>query len=297
MTAPAFFMMGQPMSAVRLTKRIEFSASHRYHNPVWDEARNVAVFGACSLPPGHGHNYLLEVTIAGPVSQDTGMVVNLFDLKQILLDVLVGFDHKHLNLDTPYFSTRIPTTENIATVLWSVLSTRPKMSGLEKIRLYEEDDLYAEVTADRIAAQAAAITRRYHLSAAHRLYADHLSALDNQRLYARCHGASLHGHNYTVALTVGGPIDLETGMVTDLTVLDRLVRDTVLVRFDGRTLNDDPAFAKIAPTGERVSKLLWDLLVQQIGAGQLERIGVTETPESSFEYVGAAVTGIDVSAL
>jgi 6-pyruvoyltetrahydropterin/6-carboxytetrahydropterin synthase len=118
------------MSDVRLTKRIEFSASHRYHNPAWDQARNAAVFGACNLPHGHGHNYLLEVTIAGSVSKETGMVVNLFDLKQVLLDVLVGFDHKHLNLDTPYFSNRIPTTENIATVLWSVLAACPEITGL-----------------------------------------------------------------------------------------------------------------------------------------------------------------------
>jgi 6-pyruvoyltetrahydropterin/6-carboxytetrahydropterin synthase len=274
------------MSDVRVTKRIEFSSSHRYHNPAWGQARNIAAFGACNLSPGHGHNYLLEVTIAGAVSQDTGMVVNLFDLKQVLLDVLVGFDHKHLNLDTPYFSSRIPTTENIATVLWSVLVARPEMAGLKKIRLYEEDDLYAEVTAQRIAGGTAVITRRYHFSAAHRLHADHLDALDNQRLYGRCHGSSLHGHNYTVAVTVGGPIHPETGMVTDLTVLDRLVRETVLARFDARTLNDDPAFARIAPTGERLSKFIWDLLVKQIGEGQLERIGIIETPESSFEYVG-----------
>ncbi|MDQ6732896.1 MAG: 6-carboxytetrahydropterin synthase [Nitrospirota bacterium] len=274
------------MSDVRLTKRIEFSASHRYHNPAWDQTRNAAVFGACNLPHGHGHNYLLEVTIAGSVSKDTGMVVNLFDLKLVLLDVLVGFDHKHLNLDTPYFSNRIPTTENIATVLWSVLAARPEIGGLEEIRLYEEDDLYAEVTAERIAGGMAAITRRYHFSAAHRLHVDHLPTSDNQRLYGRCHGSSLHGHNYTLAVTVGGRIDPETGMVTDLTALDRLVRDTALARFDARTLNDDPAFAKIVPTGEQVAKLIWDLLVKQVTGGQLERIGITETQESSFEYVG-----------
>lgn len=274
------------MGDVRLTKRIEFSASHRYHNPAWDQTRNTAVFGACNLAHGHGHNYLLEVTIAGSVSSDTGMVVNLFDLKQVLLDVLVGFDHKHLNLDTPYFSKRVPTTENIATVLWSVLAARPEIGGLEEIRLYEEDDLYAEVTADMIASGMAAITRRYHVSAAHRLQANHLPASDNQRLYGRCHGSSLHGHNYVLAVTVDGRIDPETGMVTDLTALDRLVREAVLARFDSHTLNDDPAFATAVPTGENLARLIWDLLVKQIAGGKLERIGVTETPESSFEYVG-----------
>jgi 6-pyruvoyltetrahydropterin/6-carboxytetrahydropterin synthase len=274
------------MGDVRLTKRIEFSASHRYHNPAWDQARNAAVFGACNLPHGHGHNYLLEVTIAGSVAQDTGMVINLFDLKQLLLEVLLEFDHKHLNLDTPYFSERIPTTENIATVLWSVLSARPEMGGLQRIRLYEEDDLYAEVSAESIASGGATITRRYHFSAAHRLTTDHLPERDNQPFHGRCHASSLHGHNYILAVTVGGRIGRDTGMVTDLTALDRLVQDTVLTRFDCRIFNDDPAFATMIPTGENLGKLTWDLLVKHVAGGHLARIEVTETPERSFEYVG-----------
>jgi len=68
------------MGKVYLTKRLEFSASHRYHNDAWDEARNRQVFGASNRAPGHGHNYLLEVTVGGSVSEDTGMVVNLFEL-------------------------------------------------------------------------------------------------------------------------------------------------------------------------------------------------------------------------
>ncbi len=274
------------MGDVRLTKRIEFSASHRYHNSAWDQARNAAVFGACNLSHGHGHNYLLEVTLGGSVSQDTGMVVNLFDLKQLLVEVLQEFDHKHLNLDTPYFSKRIPTTENIATVLWSVLSARPEIGGLERIRLYEEDDLYAEVTAEKIARGEATITRRYHLSAAHCLSADSLPERNNQRYYGHCHLSSLHGHNYSVAVTVGGTIDPDTGMVTNLTALNQLVQETVLLRFDCRNLNDDSAFAKTPATGENFAKLTWDLLVKQISGGRLERIEVVETPESSFEYVG-----------
>lgn len=275
------------MSDVRLTKRIEFSASHRYHNPAWDDARNRAVFGACNRPSGHGHNYLLDVTVRGSVSTGTGMVVNLFDLKQVLLEVLKEFDHKHLNLDTPYFKTRIPTTENIADVLWSVLAARSEIGELEKIRLFEEEDLYAEITRDVVTQGTASITRRYHFSSAHRVHSERFPESENQRLYGKCHSSSIHGHNYELLVTIGGPIDSDTGMVTDLSILDRLVTDRVLSRFDARNLNEDSLFAKEMPTGGNLSRSIWDLLVDQVTSGRLEKIGVAETAESFYEYGGS----------
>ena len=86
------------MAPVLLTKRIEFAAAHRYHKAEWDETRNREVFGRCFNPPAHGHNYLLDVTVSGDVDPKTGMVINLFDLKRVLLGVLEEFDHKNLNL-------------------------------------------------------------------------------------------------------------------------------------------------------------------------------------------------------
>ena len=112
------------MAPVLLTKRIEFAAAHRYIKAEWDEAKNRAVFGLCYNPPAHGHNYMVEVTVLGEVDPKTGMVVNLFDLKRILLNVLEEFDHKNLNLDMPYFEGRIPTSENLARVLWTKLDAQ-----------------------------------------------------------------------------------------------------------------------------------------------------------------------------
>src|SRR5919198_3025630 len=155
------------MADVLLTKRIEFAAAHRYAHAGWDAARNKAVFGVCANEPGHGHNYLLEVTIAGMVDEATGMVVNLTDLKRVLEQVLEEFDHKHLNLDTPYFRDLIPTTENIAHVLWRCLDGRSGIGRLEKLRLFEDEDLFAEVTAE-FAGQSvreARLVRRYRFSA------------------------------------------------------------------------------------------------------------------------------------
>jgi len=130
-----------------LTKRVEFSASHRYWNPKWSEERNMEVFGKCTSKYGHGHNYLLEVTVEGEVDPDTGMIINLYDLQPIINDVVKNFDHKYLNEDTPFFKDKNPTTENIAVVLWDLMGSRlkgiPKCS-LYRIRLYETPDLYVE---------------------------------------------------------------------------------------------------------------------------------------------------------
>src|SRR5215470_12264955 len=152
--------MGSRMLPVMLTKRLEFAAAHRYIRPEWDEAKNRAVFGPCCNPPAHGHNYILEVTVAGEVDPHTGMVINLFDLKRVLLAVIEEFDHKNLNLDMPYFTNRIPTSENFAHVLWSKLASQRDIGMLHTLRLCEDEDLYAEVTgAD--GSDVAAVAKRY----------------------------------------------------------------------------------------------------------------------------------------
>lgn len=267
------------MARVLLTKRIEFAAAHRYHNDAWDAVCNRTVFGACNNDPGHGHNYMLEVTVAGEVDAQTGMVVNLYDLKQVLKEVLEEFDHKHLNLDTPYFTQMIPTSENIAGVLWRILATRPEIGTIEKIRLYEDDDLCAEITTAR---GAASLTRRYHFSAAHRL-----STEENRRLFGKDSAPQgLDGHNYMLQVTVGGPIDAETGMVTDIPALDRAVQEQVVTRFNHKDLGQDPELSSLAPTGENLVRLIWRLLVKAIPTGCLERVGLWESRDAYYEYVG-----------
>jgi 6-pyruvoyltetrahydropterin/6-carboxytetrahydropterin synthase len=129
---------------VLISRRFDFSSSHRYYRNEWSEEENTRVFGLCALPNGHGHNYTLEVAVVGVPDPDTGMVINLVDLEGAVDSVLVGFDHKHLNLDTPYFTDRIPTTENLATVLWELIHESLHGTRLNRLRLYETDDLYVE---------------------------------------------------------------------------------------------------------------------------------------------------------
>ena len=137
------------MADVLISRRFDFSSSHRYYREEWSDEENERVFGLCALPNGHGHNYTLEVAVAGEPDPDTGMVINLAELRSAVDGVLVAFDHKHLNLDTPYFTHRIPTTENLATVLWDLIAERLQGARLHRLRLYETDDLFVEFFGER----------------------------------------------------------------------------------------------------------------------------------------------------
>jgi len=130
---------------VYLTRKIEFSASHVYHNPTLSPRENKRIFGKCNNPHGHGHNYTLEVTIAGEPDPVTGMVLDLKDLKEILeREVMHRMDHRHLNLEVPELKGKIPTCENIARVIWNLLDPKIKQGKLHRVRLYENSDLFAD---------------------------------------------------------------------------------------------------------------------------------------------------------
>jgi 6-pyruvoyltetrahydropterin/6-carboxytetrahydropterin synthase len=134
--------------SVRITKKFEFSASHRYWREEWSPKENDRVFGLCTSPFGHGHNYELHVTVEGKIEPTTGMIINLTDLKKHVSTVITQFDHKYLNVDTPYFKNQIPTTENIARVLFDLINQQLQGKGdfrLQRIRLYERHDLYVDV--------------------------------------------------------------------------------------------------------------------------------------------------------
>jgi 6-pyruvoyltetrahydropterin/6-carboxytetrahydropterin synthase len=130
---------------IYVTRRAEFSASHFYHNPKLSPEENRRIFGKCNNPHGHGHNYMLEVTVAGLLNPTTGMVVDLKELKTILeREVLRLMDHKFLNQEVPAFATKIPTTENLAVEIWDLLAPKLTFGKLHRIRLYETPDLYVD---------------------------------------------------------------------------------------------------------------------------------------------------------
>jgi 6-pyruvoyltetrahydropterin/6-carboxytetrahydropterin synthase len=130
---------------VLLTRRAEFSASHFYWNDAWSAEENARVFGKCANRNGHGHNYTLEVTVSGEVDAATGFVVDLKQLKEILeKEVVSVYDHRHLNFEVPEFQNAIPTTENIAIAIWKRLEGRIPGAKLDRVRVYEMPDLFAD---------------------------------------------------------------------------------------------------------------------------------------------------------
>ena len=128
------------MPTARVTRRVHFSAGHRLHNPAFDDDRNRRTYGLCNNPNGHGHNYDLEVTVSGEIDPDTGFVMDLKRLKELLGEqVLSDLDHANLNVDVDWLAGVIPTTENLAVAIWHRLTGRLGDVQLECVRIWETE--------------------------------------------------------------------------------------------------------------------------------------------------------------
>jgi len=136
------------MPQVVVTRRTHFNAAHRLFNPAWSEAENARVFGPCANPNYHGHNYNLDVSVIGPVSPETGYVMDIKTLKDLVETyVLSKFDHRNLNLDVPEFAKLIPTAENIVATCWKLLLPRmPAGVKLHRLVLWETERNLVEYT-------------------------------------------------------------------------------------------------------------------------------------------------------
>lgn len=133
------------MTRVSVFRKEHFNAAHRLHNPEWDSETNERVFGKCSNPNYHGHNYELHVKVSGEIDPQTGFVFDLKILSDLIREhVLDVFDHKNLNLDLVYFKALNPTAENICVVIYDIL--RPKIDDRFdlKVRLFETERNYVE---------------------------------------------------------------------------------------------------------------------------------------------------------
>jgi len=134
---------------VYVSRRASFSAAHRLFNPKWNDATNARVFGKCNNPNGHGHNYDVEVTVAGEPSSETGMVIDLKKLEEIIArEVIERVDHKNLNCDVEFMRGVIPTAENLAVAFWRLLDPKVTEGRLHSIRLHESANNVVEYFGD-----------------------------------------------------------------------------------------------------------------------------------------------------
>jgi 6-pyruvoyltetrahydropterin/6-carboxytetrahydropterin synthase len=132
------------------------------------------------------------------------------------------------------------------------------------------------------------LTRRYRFSASHRLHNDEFSADENKQVYGKCNNPYGHGHNYTVEVTVSGPVDPATGMVCNLVDLDGFVAHNILARYDLQNLNVLPEFAGNVPTTENLCVAVYEIVQRGFHSAHLEKVRIEETMMNSFEYWGTA---------
>ena len=269
-----------------INRRAQFSASHRYWLPELDEAENQRLFGACSRFPGHGHNYVLYVSLEGDLDK-YGMVENLSVVKQVIKqEVTSQLNYSHLNDAWSEFEQTLPTTENIARVIWQKLA--PHLP-LVNIQLFEHPELWTDYQGNNM---EATLTVKTHFSAAHRLAIPSLSFEENQEIYGKCARPNGHGHNYHLEVTVAGEIDARTGMLVDLGQLQKAIDEYVVEPFDHTFLNKDiPYFAEVVPTAENIAVRIADLLrspVKELGC-ELDKIKLIESPNNSCEINCRAV--------
>ena len=135
---------------IYLTRRCEFSASHYYHVEGWSPEQNQRAFGKCANPNGHGHNYTLEVTVKGEIDRNSGFVIDLKDLKEILnREIMDAFDHRFLNKEVVEFARQNPTTENIAIAAWRRIEPQLTHAQLHRVRVYEDPYLFVDFYGER----------------------------------------------------------------------------------------------------------------------------------------------------
>lgn len=263
-----------------INRRAQFSASHRYWLPELSEAENAEQFGLCARAPGHGHNYVLFVSMEGELDE-YGMVLNLSEVKHVIRqEVISQLDFSYLNEAWPEFQQTLPTTENIARVIWQRLA--PHLP-IVNIQLFEHPELWADYQGNGMEAH---LTISTHFSAAHRLAHPNLSYEENCEIYGKCARPHGHGHNYHLEVTIKGDIDPRTGMIADLGKLQTIVDDFVVEPFDHTFLNKDiPYFAEVVPTAENIAVHIRDLLrdpIREIGA-TLHKVKLIESPNNSAE--------------
>jgi len=268
------------LRTVVLTRRVAFSSGHRYWVDGWSEEENRSAFGEWASRMMHGHNYVLDVAVEGPVDPANGMVINIKVIDAFLQNRIVRvFAQKSINDEVPGFDRLAPSGENILNFIRAQLHDLPL--PVSCLRLEETPDLAVEWHASH--PNLMTLTRTYEFAASHRLHEPSLSDAENLELFGKCNNPSGHGHNYLVEVSVSGEPKPPTSMIIRIEDLDAVVDREVVERYDHKNLNCDvPELAGKNPTSEVVALSIFERL-QPLVPGKLERVVLQETARNRFE--------------
>lgn len=268
------------MPTLRMTRKVSFSSGHRYWLEHLCEDDNRKLFGRWASRFNHGHNYVLDVTVEGAVSRDTGMVVNIKRVDDILQELIVDVcNQKSLNDEVPALAGKVTCLENLLKWIWEFLPAHlPSQARLVALRLEEMPTFYAEMNTSTLT-----LTRSYEFAAAHRLDAPSLSPEENLRLFGKCNNPAGHGHNYVLEVTVAGAPDPVTGMTVDLGLLDEVVEREVVDRYDHMNLNEDIEEFRGRPTTSEIVVSEIFARLENTVPGVLKRVRLFETARNMFE--------------
>lgn len=278
------------MARMYLRRRVSFAAGHAYWLPRKTEDENRRLFGRFASRWGHGHNYVVEATVAGDINAKDGMVVNIVDVDRALKEAVVApLADKHLTYEVPHFADTPPTLENIARFAAERFTAAFSMdtARLTRLTVWEAPTLWVTLSLENDETMVA-LTRSLDFAASHRLHAPALSDEENCRIFGKCNNPHGHGHNYFVEVTVTGDPDPVTGMIVDLAALDEVLDREIMGRFDHKHLNlDVPDFRDTNPTSENLTRVIWEHLEGNIPSpARLFRVVVRETERNYFEYYG-----------
>ncbi len=278
------------MNSVVARRRL-FSTAHLYKQDAFSDEKNREVFGACYSAHGHGHNYILEIFVEGAIDSANGLVVNVNELDAIMKTACAPFDHLHISFDVPAFKGIIPTTEHLASYLFTHVKSElkrvlPKLS-LQRIRLFETDDLWTVARASSNGSIAPApsrkpksfdVTREFVIRAIHHLENPAWSPEENKSFYGICYG--IHGHDYRVQVTCRASMDDRTGISVDRDALDQILEREIRLKYDGVDLNK-----RFKNTScEQLATEFYQLLQPKFTKGSLVKVGIQETRKNYFEF-------------
>lgn len=254
--------------------RLEFSAARRTYSPHLSERENLRLFGIASSPSGHGHSYVLRITLNGQADAESGMIVPDLEVRAVLRDLHELLDHRNLSRDVADLSGMPITTEYLSRYIWCKLAgTLP----LQRVRLHEKRDFFAEYHGDKrffIGVEDA-------FNAAHRLHSPSLTDEENLAVYEKCNNVYGHGHLYRVEATLSGELDERSGILYPLTDLVEGL-SAALAPWDYKHLNlDTKDFADIPSTSENMINILWPRVDTNV-VGALHRLRLWETPNNRF---------------